>query len=24
LEKAATSQNRLPEARRHLDRFSPG
>jgi hypothetical protein len=24
LEKAATSQNQLPEARRHLDRFSPG
>ena len=24
LEKAAASQNQLPEARRHLDRFSPG
>ena len=24
LEKEATSQNQLPEARRHLDRFSPG
>jgi hypothetical protein len=24
LEKAAAAQNQLPEARRHLDRFSPG
>jgi hypothetical protein len=24
LEKTAAAQNQLPEARRHLDRFSPG